>query len=77
MPILSSAKKALRSSERTAAVNRLVKAQLKTALDKVKAKPAADSLSNAFSRIDKAVKRNLMHKNKAARLKSQTAKLVK
>jgi small subunit ribosomal protein S20 len=76
MPILSSAKKALRSSAKKAAFNRVVKSKLKTALDSVKKAPATDTVSAAFSKIDKAVKRNLMHRNKAARLKSQVAKLV-
>ncbi|HYD34942.1 MAG TPA: 30S ribosomal protein S20 [Vitreimonas sp.] len=77
MPILSNAKKALRSSERKAAVNRVVKSKLKTALDKVKAAPTADTLSTAFSALDKAVRRHMLHRNKAARLKSQVSKLVK
>ncbi len=74
MPILANAKKALRASERRATVNRRVKAQVKTALDQAKAKPEANTLSEAFSRIDKAVKHHLMHRNKAARLKSQLSK---
>ncbi len=74
MPILSNAKKALRVSQRKTLANRRVKAQLKTALDQAKAKPSAEALSAAFSRIDKSVKNHLLHRNKAARLKSQLAK---
>ena len=77
MPILSNAKKALRSSERKAAMNRVVKSKLKTAMDKVKAQANGENLSEAFSAVDKAVKRHLLHANKAARLKSQVTKLVK
>lgn len=76
MPILSNAKKALRSSQKKAVFNRAIKSKLKTALDSVKKTPSNDTLSNAFSKIDKAVKRNLMHRNKAARMKSQMAKLT-
>lgn len=76
MPILHNAQKALRSSERKAVVNRRVKAQLKTALDQVKKEPSTESMSTAFSRIDKAIRRHLVHRNKAARLKSQLSKLV-
>lgn len=76
MPILSNAKKALRSSERKAQHNRLVRAKLKTASDRMKAKPSAEGLSAVFSAIDKAVRRNVVHRNKAARLKSQMSKLA-
>ena len=77
MPILQNAKKALRVSKRKAEFNRPVKSKVKTVLDAVKAKPSAEALSAAFSAIDKAVKRNVYHKKKAARLKSQVSRLVK
>ncbi len=76
MPILKNAKKALRASERKRIVNRDVKSKLKTALDKVNKEKQATVLPAAFSAIDKAVKKNLIHKNKAARLKAQVSKLV-
>jgi small subunit ribosomal protein S20 len=77
MPILRNAKKALRVSKRKAAMNRPVKSRVKTVLDNFKKKPTAETLSLTFSAIDKAVKKNIFHKKKAARLKSQAAKLVK
>jgi len=76
MPILKNAKKALRVSKRKAEMNQPIKSQVKTVMDSVKKKPSAQTLSNAFSAIDRAVKRNIFHKKKAARLKSQMAKLV-
>ena len=76
MPILRNAKKALRASERKRVINRQVKTRVKTYLDKVKKSHAAADLPAAYSAIDKAVKRNLIHKNKAARLKAQASKLV-
>lgn len=76
MPILKNAKKALRSAKRKAVVNSRVKSQMKTAMDAVKAQASKEGVSAAFSRIDRAVKHNLIHKNKAARLKSQLSKLV-
>lgn len=76
MPILKNAKKALRSSKRKATVNSRVKSRMKTAIDSVKTMPSAETVSEAFSRIDRAVKYNLLHKNKAGRLKSQLSKLV-
>lgn len=74
MPLLSNAKKALRVSKRKAVVNQRIKSRMKTAMDKVKAEVTQANLSTAFSAIDKAVKRNLIHKNKASRLKSQLSK---
>lgn len=68
MPISKSAKKALRSSEAKASRNRHRKALLKDALK------AANATS--FSTIDKATKWGIIHKNKAARLKSQLAKAL-
>jgi small subunit ribosomal protein S20 len=75
MPILKSAKKALRVSKKKNVVNRKLKSQVKTAIDQVKKTPNSENLSLASSKIDRAVKKNLIHKNKAARLKSRLAKL--
>jgi len=72
MPISPSAKKALRVSRRKTGFNRHRKALLKTATKQV----TIEGLPQAFSLIDRAVKWNLMHKNKAARLKSRLAKTV-
>lgn len=74
MPILKNAKKALRASERKRLVNQSVKTKVKTNLDKVLKSKKADDLATAFSAIDKAVKKNLIHKNKAARLKARANK---
>lgn len=76
MPILANAKKALRSSQRKAKVNRVIKTRVKTATDSLKAAPSSDNLSRLFGAIDKAVKANLFHRNKAARLKSKASKLM-
>ena len=76
MPILKNAKKALRSSERKREINQKVKSQVKTQSDKVLKGKADKDLPAAFSAIDKAVKKNLLPKNKAARLKSRLAHSV-
>lgn len=76
MPILKNAKKALRSSAKKTEINGVVKSKLKTMLDKMIKTPTAEVLSLAFSAIDKAKKRNLIHANKAARLKSKMSQLV-
>ena len=72
MPISKSAKKALR----TAQAKRQRNITLKTKLKKTIKKASATNINEVVSVIDKAVKRNLLHKNKAARLKSKLAKTV-
>jgi ribosomal protein S20 len=76
MPILKNAKKALRSSERKAAVNNRVRSRMKTAVTKVKVESTAENLASAYSAVDIAAKQHLLHPNKAARLKKQLSKLT-
>ena len=76
MPILRNAKKALRVSHRKALHNRQVKSRLKTEMDKMIKSPSLEALKNVFSAIDKALKKNILHRNKAARLKSRMSRLV-
>lgn len=77
MPILENAKKALRASKRKAIYNQTVKSRIKSTIDSVHKNPTMKTLTAAYSAIDKGVKRNIYHQNKAAHLKSQLAKLVK
>jgi ribosomal protein S20 len=77
MPILENAKKALRASKRKAKYNQRVRSQAKRAIDNATANPTMETLTIAYSAIDKAVKRSIFHQNKANRLKSQLGKLVK
>lgn len=76
MPLLSNAKKALRVAKRKTVVNSRIRSRVKTSLDSAKKSATAQTLSTAFSNLDKAVKGKLLHKNKVARLKSQLSKLV-
>jgi small subunit ribosomal protein S20 len=76
MPILKCAQKALRNSKRKAIVNKAVKSKMKNSLKKIVKEATTENLKVAFSNIDKACKKNIFHKNKAARLKSQMSKLV-
>ncbi len=77
MPLLRNAKKALRSSLKKAQMNRRVKSQARTMMTSMRTKPTSEGLSAAFSAIDRAVKKHLFHKNKAARLKSQLSGFLK
>ncbi len=76
MPITKSAKKALRSSKRKQVVNNSVRSKMKSAMDTFRAKPSAEMLSEAFSRIDRAVKMHLLHRNTAARRKSLLSRML-
>ncbi len=76
MPITKSAIKALRSSKRKAVVNRSLRSRMKTSLDAVKEQKSPSALSQAFSAIDRALKKHIIHRNKAARLKSAASKVV-
>jgi small subunit ribosomal protein S20 len=76
MPILPHAKKALRASKRKAQYNKEVKSVAVTAIKKMQIKPSQENLTLVYEAIDKAAKRKIFHTNKAARLKSQMAKLL-
>ncbi len=77
MPILKNAKKALRVSGRKAAIRQPAKSRVKTMLDAAKKTPTTETVSKAFSAIDRAAKINVFHKKKAAHMKSQIARLLK
>lgn len=74
MPIIKSAKKKLRQDKKKRKVNARAKAQYKKEVKKTKRVGHTGSSKSAYSKIDKAVKRGVLHKRKAARLKSQVAK---
>jgi ribosomal protein S20 len=76
MPISLSAKKSLRKSLKNHKDNVSFKNQLKTIVKKFLAKPTNDGLKEVYSILDKAVKKNLFHKNKTDRLKSNYSKKV-
>jgi small subunit ribosomal protein S20 len=54
----------------------VVRAALRTVIKSFRKSPTKKSLDKAFSALDKAAKRSIIHKNKAARLKSRLSKLV-
>jgi ribosomal protein S20 len=77
MPIIKSAKKRVKVANKAAVRNSKTKRSLKTALKAFTKKPAAAAHSSIQSELDKAVKKGIMHKNKAARLKKQAAAKAK
>ncbi len=76
MPISSSAKKSLRKALKNNKENVSFKNKLRTIVKKFLAKPTAEGLKEVYSVLDKAVKKNLFHKNKTARLKANYSKKV-
>ncbi|MBP9856216.1 MAG: 30S ribosomal protein S20 [Candidatus Pacebacteria bacterium] len=82
MPIIKSAKKALRGSRRKKVMNDRRTKAMKASVKEVKklvttdAKEAALKLKEAYQAIDKAAKRGVIKKNAAARKKSRLAKAI-
>jgi small subunit ribosomal protein S20 len=77
MPIIKSAKKRVRTARKAAVRNSKTKRSLRTALKTFAGSPSAKSHSSAQSALDIAVKKGVIHKNKAARLKKQAAAKAK
>lgn len=83
MPIIKSAKKQMRQNAKRHARNVPVKSKLKTLVKNMQAtikdgkvEEAVKNLPMVFSIIDTACKKNLIHKNNAARKKSGLAKAL-
>jgi small subunit ribosomal protein S20 len=77
MPITKSASKALRRDKRKTNINKPIKTKYKTAVKNAALEPTEKNLKLAYKHLDRAVKKGIIHKNKASRLKSQLAKKVK
>jgi small subunit ribosomal protein S20 len=83
MPIIKSAKKAIRGSLRKKAFNDRQKRAMKDIIKKVERtvktdkKEALKLLSSAYAIIDKTAKKGVIKKNNAARKKSRLSKLIK
>ncbi len=81
MPNIKGAIKRVRGNNRKKDVNTIVRSSMSTAIKKFEKAvkendkdTAAKGLNVALQRIDKAVNSKLVHKNKAARLKSRLTK---
>lgn len=83
MPIIKSAKKALRQSRRRQYRNQIVKKDLKKTI-KILKKTVGDKetikakelMPMVYKKLDKAAKRGLIKKNTASRYKSRLSRLV-
>lgn len=77
MPIIKSAKKRVRVARKAAIRNSKVKRSLRTSLKAFAAGHKSDDARKAQSDLDRAVKKGIIHKNKAARKKKQLAAQAK
>ncbi len=73
MPNIQSAKKKARQDKKRTARNNKQRRDTKNIVNSV----TAATLGKAYSLIDKAVKKKIIHKNKAARLKARVSKLAR
>lgn len=76
MPVIKSAKKKVRRDRKKTAHNKKIEGNLKSLIKLMRRNPANKALNEATSALDKAVKINLIHANKASRLKSRLSKLL-
>ena len=75
MPNIKSAKKRVLIAKDRNAANKVAKTQLKTAIKAARAEGATDAtVAATVQKLDKAAGKGLIHKNKAARLKSKLTK---
>ena len=82
MPLTKSAIKALKVSQRRKLENDLTRAKIKSAVKGAKIsiakkdKDVAQKLQTLYRELDLAAKKNVIHKNKAGRLKSRITKSI-
>lgn len=74
MPNIKSAKKRVKVNATKAATNKARKSNLKTVLKNADVATDNETVKIAIKKVDQACAKGLMHKNKAARKKSQLAK---
>lgn len=75
MPNIASAKKNMRKSRAATVRNRAQRSALRTALKKARAEGSTpEVVVEAVSLLDRAARKGLIHRNKAARHKSQLAR---
>jgi small subunit ribosomal protein S20 len=76
MPVTTTAKRALRGSKKKESINNVIIGKLEVAVRVAKKGKVVEKIRKAMSFADRAAKRKVIHKNKAARIKSQLSKLL-
>ena len=74
MPNINSAKKRVKVSNAKTLQNKMVKSNLKTVIKVADAEKSPEAIKLAIKKVDQACAKGIMHKNQAARKKSQLAK---
>lgn len=77
MPVTKTAKRALRSSKKKEAINKIILSKLEIAIKLAKKTKSKKNIENATSLVDKAAKKKVIHANKAGNIKSSLSKLSK
>lgn len=76
MPNIASAKKNMRKSRAATVRNRAQRSALRTALKRARAPESTEAdRQTAVSLLDRSARKGLIHRNAAARLKSQLARV--
>jgi small subunit ribosomal protein S20 len=76
MPVIKSAKKKLRKDKKRELRNKTLKNLFKKTVKQAEKNPSEANIRKAVKIIDKIAKKNIIHKNKAARIKSKLSKLI-
>lgn len=76
MPRTKSAKKAQRQSEKRRLKNLRVKKEIRALIKKMRKEKKPEDFLRLQKILDKAADKGIIHKNKAARLKSRLSKIV-
>lgn len=76
MPVIRSAKKKLKVDKKRESENKKIKTMIDMVIKKAEKKSTQSNLQQAFKTIDKGIKKNIIHKNKGARIKSRLSKLI-
>lgn len=77
MPVIKSAIKKLKQDRKREKLNDALRDSVTAAVRSAKKAKTSATVKEAISIVDKAAKHNLLHKNKASRMKSSLAKLAK
>jgi len=77
MPLIKSAIKKLKQDKKRTVTNKPYRVKMRLAVKTMRLTKTKNALKGAFQALDKAVKKHIIHKNRATRIKSRLNKLVK
>lgn len=76
MPIIKQAQKKLRHDRSRTRETSKIREKVRSAVKSMRKNPTKKTLSVTFRVLDKAAKKNIIHPNKASRLKSRLSELL-